>query len=393
MNIKIYRGTHQIGGCIVGISTQKTRILIDMGKQLADTKGNMPEENLSIDDPYDAVVFTHYHVDHVGLLEYIAKNIPLYIGQAAKEILFLEKAQAESPLTERIRRMYTYQDGTAFTIGDIQVTPILADHSAFDAYMLLIEADGKRVLHTGDYRLHGLKGAQMEQALGAFSERVDLMITEGTNLSYQNPVTTEESKLGEAAGVLMERFAYTFVLCSPIDFDRLAVFHKASLSKGAFFCDPYQMKLFETVRKFDPTVSADYQFENGKVYLEALAQQEGGFCMAVRGEKSFADAVKPYIEKHNEKSLMIYSMPEGYLKKHKPTLEKMFGGFRYAVKLHTSGHASEEAIWACVRHVAPKKVIPIHTEQPEKIRLGSMQNRVVFLADGGGICYTVENSF
>ncbi len=385
MHIKIYRGTHQIGGCIVGVSTRQTRILIDMGKQLPDTKGNMPAENLSIDDSYDAVVFTHYHNDHVGLLEYIAKNIPLYIGQAAKEILFLEKEQAENPLTDRISKMHIYQEGKTFTIGDIRITPILADHSAFDAYMLLIEADGKSVLHTGDYRLHGLKGAQMEQRLAALSETVDLMITEGTNLSYQNPVTTEERRLGEAAGVLMERFAYTFVLCSPTDFDRLAVFHKASLSKGAFFCDPYQMKLLETVREFDTTNSKEYQFENSKVYLEALAQQvqqEGGFCMAVRGEKSFAEAVKPYIERHNEKSLMIYSMSEGYLKKHKQNLEKMFGGFRYAVKLHTSGHASEEAIWTCVRHVAPKKVIPIHTEQSEKIKLGSMQNRVVFLADG-----------
>ena len=313
MNIKIYRGTHQIGGCIVGISTRQTRILIDMGKQLPDTKGNMPAENLSIDDPYDAVVFTHYHNDHVGLLEYIAKNIPLYIGQAAKEILFLEKEQAESPLTDRINKMHTYQEGKTFTIGDIKITPILADHSAFDAYLLLIEADGKRVLHTGDYRLHGLKGARMERALAALSETVDLMITEGPNLSYHNPVTTAERELGEAARVLMERYSYVFVLCSPADFDRLAIFHKASLSKGAFFCDPYQMKLLETVREFDTTNSKEYQFKNSKVYLEALAQQvqqEAGFCMAVRGEKSFADAVKPYIEKHNEKSLMIYSMSE-----------------------------------------------------------------------------------
>ena len=382
MNIKIYRGTHQIGGCIVGISTQQTRILIDMGKQLADTKGNMPEENLSIDDPYDAVVFTHYHRDHVGLLEYIAKNIPLYIGQAAKEILFLEKEQAESPLTDRIGKMHTYQDGKTFAIGDIQITPILADHSAFDAYMLLIEAEGKRVLHTGDYRLHGLKSDGMEQRLAALAGTVNLMLTEGTNLSYRNPVTTEERKLGEAARVLMERFAYTFVLCSPTDFDRLAVFHRASLSKDAFFCDTYQMKLLETVRAFGAAISSDYQFENSKVYLEALAEQKAGFCMAVRGEKVFGEVVKPYIEKHNEKSLLIYSMPEGYLKKHRASLEKLFGGFRYVVKLHTSGHASEEAIWTCVQHVAPKKVIPIHTEQPQKIKLGSMQDRVIFLADG-----------
>ena len=128
--------------------------------------------------------------------------------------------------------------------------------------------------------MHGLKGARMERALAALSETVDLMITEGTNLSYHNPVTTAERELGEAARVLMERYSYVFVLCSPADFDRLAIFHKASLSKGAFFCDPYQMKLLETVREFDTTNSKEYQFKNSKVYLEALAQQvqqEAGF--------------------------------------------------------------------------------------------------------------------
>lgn len=30
----------------------------------------------------------------------------------------------------------------------MKITPIRTDHSAFDSYMFLIEADGKRILHT-----------------------------------------------------------------------------------------------------------------------------------------------------------------------------------------------------------------------------------------------------
>jgi len=45
-----------------------------------------------------------------------------------------------------------------FTIaGPFTVTPIPTDHSAFDAYMLLIEGAGKRILYTGDFRCHGRK--------------------------------------------------------------------------------------------------------------------------------------------------------------------------------------------------------------------------------------------
>ncbi len=46
---KIYRGTHQIGGCITEITTEKTRIIIDFGTVLPYRNGKMPKENLVIE--------------------------------------------------------------------------------------------------------------------------------------------------------------------------------------------------------------------------------------------------------------------------------------------------------------------------------------------------------
>lgn len=40
------------------------------------------------------------------------------------------------------------QDGVPIYIKDITVTPYTVDHSAYGAFMFLIEADDKRVLHT-----------------------------------------------------------------------------------------------------------------------------------------------------------------------------------------------------------------------------------------------------
>ena len=304
------------------------------------------------------------------------------MGEGAKKIFLLSQKHKDSDLISRIEQMNSYRDGETFTVGDIKITPILTDHSAFDAYMLLIEADGKRVLHTGDFRTHGIKGKIVIPRLNSLHGLVDVMITEGTNLSYKNPVVTSEYLLAEAAEILMERYRYVFVICSATDIDRLAVFHKASVRKKRFLCDAYQMSLLETAAKYGSSLTDCYRFDRSSVYFEDLDGLQDGFCMAVRNEKDFLEIMEPYREKHNEESLVIYSMSEGYLKKHQQTIEKMIGGFRYHIKLHTSGHASEEAIWEAANTVCAKKIIPIHTEDPENIRVGALQERVVFLEDG-----------
>lgn len=49
--------------------------------------------------------------------------------------------------------------------GPFVVTPKLADHSGYDAYSLLVEADGQRLFYTGDLRGHGRKASLFEQRL------------------------------------------------------------------------------------------------------------------------------------------------------------------------------------------------------------------------------------
>lgn len=179
----------------------------------------------------------------------------------------------------------------------------------------------------------------------------------------------------------MERYPYVFVMCGATDIDRLAAFHKASERKNLFLCDAYQMSLLETAAEYGAALTDFYRFDRTRVYFEEMEGVKDGFCMAVRNEKDFSEIMKPYREKHNEQTLIIYAMSEGYLSRHHQAIEKLTSGFRYIIKLHTSGHASEEAIWAAANTVSAKKIIPIHTENPEKIRLGALQDRVVFLED------------
>ena len=101
MQIIIHRGTHQIGGCATEIRTDSTRILIDFGTELPDAEGNVSSDTLKIAGlncgkaDFDGVFLTHYHGDHIGLVSGIMEPIPIFLGEAAIDILtaFSERAQ------------------------------------------------------------------------------------------------------------------------------------------------------------------------------------------------------------------------------------------------------------------------------------------------------------
>lgn len=103
MNIIIHRGSNQIGGNIVEISTETTRILLDVGKELDGDGDDLPEvEGLFENAAFDAVFISHYHKDHVGLAYGTDKDIPIYIGERSYKIL-----KAADEYFERDTSVYT----------------------------------------------------------------------------------------------------------------------------------------------------------------------------------------------------------------------------------------------------------------------------------------------
>ena len=87
---------------------------------------------------------------------------------------------------EKLESFKTFRAKDIITIGDMHVTPYFVSHSACDAYMFLIEAEGKSVLHTGDFREHGYLGKGLIPTLETYIVKrgVDVLITRNNfNLS------------------------------------------------------------------------------------------------------------------------------------------------------------------------------------------------------------------
>ena len=283
--------------------------------------------------------------------------------------------------------MNTYIPGKPLKpFGDIKVTPFVVDHSALDAYMFLIEAGGKKILFTGDFRDHGIAGGKnrLEDTVRAYIGEVDILITEGTMLSRigeanSDPVRTE-ADLGKRARELFRENKESVILVSSTNLDSIMEFYHALPWGMDFVCDAYQARLMLAAMEDKGKYYPEYRPEmiHGKprrLYIvgnmEGLGAEQNcyeanfsilknkGFAMLARENKPLFGKILAKLPD----PLIIYSKWTGYLNgKHADPKIKEFIGDRRMEMLHTSGHAYVETIAKLIRLTNPKTIIPMHTE-------------------------------
>jgi len=380
MEINIIRGQNQIGGSIIEISSKSTKIILDIGSNLEDKEIVVPEIDglFKGKAKYDGVLISHYHSDHVGLATRILPEIQIYMGEKSYEIY---KVSNEYMGKEYLKEPKIFKAEEEFFIGDIKITPYLCDHSAFDSYMFLLDCEGKRMLYTGDFRSNGRKS--FEPLLRKLP-KVDLLITEGTNLSNNKigKINLTEKELEKKGIELLEgNDKPVFVLMAATNIDRIVTFYKiANATKRLFLLDTYAGLITDTIGGNIPNPGT---FSNVRMFLTNQNKYEilenykknkigrkgivnSNFMMCVRS------SMKQYLENYPEGfsfegCTMFYSMWEGYKKEKnmKEFLEFMEEKGVKIISLHTSRHADEKDFDKLIKKVEPKIIIPVHTENSE----------------------------
>ena len=396
MKIEIHKGLDQIGGCITEISTETSRVFIDMGSDLPGNGERLtPEQEKALVEGlfaqnkklHEATIYTHGHEDHVGLFDYVPKGIPQMIGEGAKEVLLAKYRLLckkdrlvgdDTTIDERkMAKLKTFEtwprslEPKPFSVGDIQITPFFNCHSIYDSYMFLIEAEGKRVWHMGDYRQHGWMGGKLMKLLKWKATDIDVLMTEGTMLGRDDECVTEKV-VSEKMTHMMQAFKYVFALASATDIERLASINLATKNahKQLYICSGLMNSAMHIFTRRESQKTGDLfdfrpRFYDEEKHLESMKKR--GFVMVV-GVSQYANAALLREWLPEEETLLIYSSWDGYYKDPEQVMlnprYKLFReAFHNVVDIHTSGHADRQTIEEVIETVNPQRaIIGIHKD-------------------------------
>ena len=392
MQITIQRPA-QIGGQITCIATPTASIVIDLGHNLP---GESDEDLLDNDKAIaeltqgcSAILYTHYHGDHIGLFHHVPDNIPQYIGSVAKQIVcrkyqqlcLLPDENNTKVFKQALRtasKMEVFQAKQTLYFGDIAVTPYLVSHSAYEAYMFLIEAEGKKILHTGDFRGHGYLSKGLEKTLEHYIGQVDVLIIEGTMLARPNEKVLTEAELYREALKEMQTHKYVFVHCSSTDLERLASFKNANnkmIPKRPLVADAFQKDILDLFSHSAGSISPCFDFGNVFTYTEKNHKLKewmvtNGFTMFIRPTPKFhtyLNHLLPILP--SAKTRFIYSMWSGYIANGYTQnaayirLQERFNN-NGILHLHTSGHAITDTLRKVCNLTNPRlAIISIHRDE------------------------------
>ena len=398
MHYLIHRGQHEIGGmCIEVAADDGTRLLLDLGMPLTRPGGG--------DYPWGTEQRPTAELVEEGILRRVTGLLPddptapaiaaivLPVYGSEGTLAILDVARVFFPDAALPEKLVLLPTDEPVRFGDLTVTAIPVDHAAPDSRALLCEADGRRLLYSGDLRAHGRAGFRFENMLCDRRLRgVDWLLIEGTTLgrSGEGHGLRSESEVEECLVDLAreESDKLLAVAASGQNLDRLVSCFRAARRSGRLLViDAYQayvLMQLAPLSKNIPQVGWDgvrvsfapRQVERlkaagkmglaremsskGRVSSDELASDPGRYLLCMRANHG----VTKLLDKVGAgRVTLVWSMWGGYWQRDRSPLRTWAEARGVAIELvHSGGHAWPEDLQRLEDAIAAKEVVRVHTE-------------------------------
>jgi len=286
-----------------------------------------------------------------------------------------------------------------------QLVCIELKHGSYTSgiYAFLIEAEGKKVFYSGDFRAHGRKSILFDSFVNQPPRGIDMLLMEGTMLQRDNSdFPTEESVETTIATVLSAQDNISFLISLSQNIDRIVSAFRACKRTGKILViDLYTAWVLEQMRQvtnnvptidwehikvaFDKTranvlMGRDNRAMFGSFVDRAIRNRVTGSELTGNPHKylmllniSSGRLIKKFALQEKPVTV-IYSQWQGYLNQ----VEGAVGNNKAAADMremkaamipgvtflyaHTSGHATVADLQHFAAALKPNKLVPIHTE-------------------------------
>lgn len=409
-----YGGVGEIGGNKILLEDGDTRVFLDFGVSFSRMEkfysapfmtpkrgeglvelGLLPrlEGAYRFDESepsLDAVIVSHVHMDHVGFLPLLKEEIPVLCGETAAVAMEAFNSLGKWVVGKGVAggKIKTFRTGCKLNVGGVEVVPVHVDHSVPGSYGFIIHTSEGTVAYTGDFRMHGARRDLTEDFVSlAEEEGVDVLVTEATNIlnAYVSSEREVEEKLsyivGNTDGLVVAYFAST-------DIDRLRSFYNVAKANGRrLILSAKQAYLLSKLQRDKHLEIPSLKDENLMVFKkrkesyrkwEAEVMEESFVVEAADVSRMQREAIlvaslydfEELIDiKPLPGSCYIYSSSEPFSEEMEIDMAKIknwldhYGLPQYSV--HVSGHVMPIELKKAVARIKPRKVFPIHCEQPE----------------------------
>jgi ribonuclease J len=363
---------------------------------------------------FDAILISHIHCDHFGDVADVDPKIPVYLGHGARKLNDAFNTIYSSFKSEDNGNVVEFKSGKSFKIKDIEVMPVHTDHSIPGAYGFIIKTPEGNIAYTGDYRFHGFKPEMTQDFIDeAKKTGIDYLITEGTRIKASTDVDFRK-KMNEAD--VENQFLDTIkksrgITCMQFSFrnvDRVRSLYNAAKKAGkVLICNPGFAYTIDNARELVSGLPETLNNPNLKIFnknadipddekrhLHYAAPYEEKTVDYKWVKKNLNDVVmfmsaselSQLIDIQPGKGTFVYSMSEHYIEgeeheDYKACLENWLNhfGLNFA-QIHCSGHTDAQGVKRMIDGVAPKCVIPVHTQNPEEFK--KMHGNVILMERG-----------
>jgi ribonuclease J len=326
-----------------------------------------------------AVLLTHGHEDHVGALPYLLRVASVREVWATRLTLGLVKSKLDEHGLLRVAALREAEVGAPVELGPFRVEFVRMAHSIPDSAALAIEAEGKLIVHTGDYKLDHTPIDGQKTDVGRLAELgnrgVDLLLGDSTNAERPG-MTPSERVVGEAfrqifplrtGRILLSSFA------SNVHRVQQAIDVGADLGRKVAVVGRSMRKNVNIARNLGFMDVPDGVLLKPEELSELPPRQQLVICTGSQGEPmsaltriAYHDHPAVEVERGDTVIISAKPVPGNELRVHDAINRLAQSGaevlHQEIAPVHVSGHGNAEELRTILSLLRPRAVMPVHGE-------------------------------